>query len=319
MTRLFPRIHAFEIDDQPWFPPFLRQRVQTVLRLTWEASIPILQSSSPAERVARLLGEHLDSIDDYGFIDFCAGAGGPTPAIERHVNANRDPTKPGIPFIMTDIYPHVKSWERDAARSPNISYVTKPVDATAAPDFLLDRFRGSKDSSSSTGGDGIVSYAEMATMKETDHVIKPRKIFRLFNLAFHHFDDPLAKSILADTVKTSDAFGIFELQQRTFSSFMMLNILYLSIFVVAPFYALMNLDLVAFVFTWFLPIIPVVVTFDGYISSLRTRTPDEVEALLRTCGAGNVEDWEIRGGTERHFWPFGYLEWIICTKKSSAS
>jgi hypothetical protein len=32
-----------------------------------------------------------------------------------------------------------------------------------------------------------------------------KKVFRLFNLAFHHFDDELARRILRDTVDGGDA------------------------------------------------------------------------------------------------------------------
>ncbi len=38
-----------------------------------------------------------------------------------------------------------------------------------------------------------------------------------------------------------------------------------------------------------MPIIPFVLVFDGFVSALRTRTPQEVEVLLRTCGAEGTE------------------------------
>lgn len=69
--------------------------------------------------------------------------------------------------------------------------------------------------------------------------------------------------------------------------------------------------------TYLIPIVPFVVVFDGFVSSLRTRTPDEVEALLRSCGAPDDEiaKWEMRSGRERHLWPTGYLDWIVCVKR----
>lgn len=34
-----------------------------------------------------------------------------------------------------------------------------------------------------------------------------KKIFRLYNLAFHHFDNELGKGILKNTIETADGFG----------------------------------------------------------------------------------------------------------------
>lgn len=70
------------------------------------------------------------------------------------------------------------------------------------------------------------------------------------------------------------------------------------------------------------PVVPFVLVFDGLVSSLRTRTADEVEVLLRTCGAGDGDDaaadWLVRSGSETFLWPCGHLTWIICTKKNDA-
>ena len=81
-------------------------------------------------------------------------------------------------FILTDLHPDVDSWKRAAAASPNLSYIPSSVDAAKAPADLIGR-----------------------------HKTEGKKVFRLFNLALHHFDDDLAKAILKNTVETSDGFG----------------------------------------------------------------------------------------------------------------
>lgn len=68
-------------------------------------------------------------------------------------------------------------------------------------------------------------------------------------------------------------------------------------------------------FVYVVPIVPFVLVFDGLISSLRTRTADEVEVLLRTCGAADTVDWTVYSGSETFLWPSGRLTWIICTKR----
>lgn len=161
-----------------------------------------------------------------------------------------------------------------------MSYDSRSVDASRAPADLVKRDGG-------------------------------QKVMRLFNLAFHHFDDPLATDILKDTVETSQGFAIFELQDRSFSSALANLILGIGSILVAPYFCWKWRSPVALFFSWVIPIIPFVLVFDGYVSSLRTRTPDEVEALLRSCGA-DTSEWEMRSGSERHLWPCAYLNWIIC-------
>lgn len=67
-----------------------------------------------------------------------------------------------------------------------------------------------------------------------------------------------------------------------------------------------------------MPVLPFVLVWDGWISSLRTRTPQEVEVLLRTCGAeGGTDRWEVRSGSVEHLWPCGFVNWVICLKKDA--
>ena len=70
-------------------------------------------------------------------------------------------------------------------------------------------------------------------------------------------------------------------------------------------------------FTYLVPLVPFVWVFDGYISCLRTRTPAEVEALLRSkMTAAELDNWDIQSDQTCHTWPIGWFYWIIATKKS---
>ncbi|KAH8903498.1 hypothetical protein BR93DRAFT_884960 [Coniochaeta sp. PMI_546] len=315
MAPWVPRMHVFEIDDQPWFPNFLRAKVQAALTRAWTTSVPFFQSGSPAQLAARVLASELGSrVRSYVYIDFCAGAGGPTPSIEKHLNGSlsshqhphpqpksyADAAATGTPaehtsdrpvqFVLTDLHPHPEDWAIAARESQNISYESGSVDAADAPPELVGRYKS-----------------------------EGKKVMRLFSLAFHHFDDPLAKAILKNTVETSDAFAIFELQERNIASFFTLIAFGIGCFVLAPYFAWKWRSPVTIIFTYLIPILPFVLVFDGWMSALRTRTPDEVEALLRTCGAEGGEEelrrWQVRSGREMFFWPTGNLNWIICERR----
>jgi hypothetical protein len=162
----------------------------------------LIQEASPARLVATTIYQTLsDNVTNYTYVDFCAGAGGPTPFIEKDLNAqlsSRMPSSPSttnsksngltprspcttvpspeaVKFVLTDLHPHIPDWTEASKRSENLSFVTEPVDAANAPSHL-------------NGKDG-------------------KKIFRLYNLAFHHFDDKLGSDILRNTLETADGFG----------------------------------------------------------------------------------------------------------------
>lgn len=268
--------------------------------------IPGLLPASAASIVASVLTkEVLQDVSSSSnrkpwiMIDFCAGGGGPTPSIERAVNADSSSSsskkKKPTQFVLTDLHPHVADWTLAAAASPNVRFAAQPVDASAADTARILQ-----------GAYGVDSES--------------LRVMRLFNLSFHHFDDPLAKAILKDAVESSDGFGIFELQDRSLSSFVTTLFFGLSIMVSAPYYAFKWRSFMTLVFTYLIPVLPFVLVFDGWVSMLRTRTPEELEALLRTCGADTVaadgsSTWELRHGTTQYLRPTGYLNWFIATKK----
>ena len=258
--------------------------------------------------VASTLQEVLgDRISEFTYVDFCAGAGGPTPFIEKDLNLRLktslesvksgdainggyygdDETNAtnGVDFVLTDIAPHLEAWEEAAKKSDNMHFISTPVDAANAPPDLLRSLPAGE-----RGG----------------------KVFRLFNLAFHHFDDPLAKRILHNSIATSDGFGIFELQARTFSSLLTVSLIWPLMLLITPFYFWRSPG--HLFFTYVIPIIPFVLVFDGYVSSLRTRSTQEILALMGK--KGDVKGWEFGSGSECHTYPTGEMTWFIGLRKS---
>lgn len=112
---------------------------------------------------------------------------------------------------------------------------------------------------------------------------------------------------------------IFELQNRGLAGFIACCLFGLGSLLMAPYYAVLWRSPLALVFTYLVPILPFVLVFDGWMSCLRTRTPDEIEALLRTCGAkggdAEIAKWEVKSGSEMFMWPVGSVNWVIAVKK----
>lgn len=381
MAPWLPRMHLFEIHDQPWqvthllflpvsfslslslhrsrpkratdkpnlhtnrFPPWFRAKVQASLTETWTMTLrPLGQRESPALIASRILAAELgDRVDDYVFVDYCAGGGGPTPSIERYINAQRggssdaSPSRgkedreqqqqqqqqtgengvrtraqgkknstantttngsvepnPLVHFVLTDLHPHIPNWARAASLSPQIHHAPFPVDASRSPRDLLARASPSLPASHSS-----------------------KKTFRTFHLAFHHFPDPLAASILRDTLSSSDGLAIVELQDRSLRSFLAVLLLGLGVMFFAPYYAWRWRSPGTLFWCWVIPILPFVLVWDGWMSSVRTRTVSEVMSMMRTCGIAphEVEKWDVKSGRITHLPPCADVNWIIATKR----
>ena len=309
-----PRLHLSEIDDQSWFPAPLRASVQACLTLLWKLRFPLIQSVSPSALVAKTLHDVLGSrLKEYTFVDFCSGAGGPTPYIEREVNkafmqAQEEEKlrngqlgsnghvngyggrENGVDFVMTDLHPHLPAWSRAAQCSKNLHYVASSVDAANAPADLL-KLAGK---SSRTQG----------------------KVFRLFSLAFHHFSDPLAVRILRNTLSTSDGFAVLELQGRDVGSLFIILMMGPTLMLGSWFWFWGQW---AHLFwTYIIPVVPFVVVYDGIISCLRTRRDGEIMSLLREAAKAegrSLDEWRFETGRAVHTWPTGTMQYFIGIKQ----
>jgi hypothetical protein len=256
--------------------------------------LPILQHVAPcalaASTLTRILGP---SLHNYIYVDFASGSGGPTPFFEKHVNAQLESEgKEKVGFVMTDISPHVEAWKSAAKKSQSgmLGFVERSVDATSAPEkeVLLE------------GQPGWV-------------VGRGKKVMRLFSLAFHHFDDELAVRVLRDTMRKGDGFCVFELQSRNWASMVMVSLLWPLAMLLTPVYFWWSPA--HLFFTYLVPLVPFVWVFDGYVSSLRTRTVPEVEDLMRRAiGEQECRNWKVRSGEEVHTLVIGKLYWLIATR-----
>ncbi|PYH49798.1 putative salicylate hydroxylase [Aspergillus saccharolyticus JOP 1030-1] len=265
---LWPRIQFHEIGDQSWCPAWLHQHEQFTLTQLWNLRIPFWSRGSLATQACGVLHEHLSNLSSYSIIDFCAGAGGPTPVLERELNQPLE--KAGyapVQFLLTDLYPHLEAWQRITKKQPNISYVADPVDARLAP-----------------------RYAD-----------KDRKECRVFNICFHHFADEDARGILRSAVQEGDAFVIFEITSRDAWTFLCSPLVFFfNLLVTLQEYWWSPLHLF---FTYVVPVTSLSLWLDGLISCLRTRTPAEVSVLLQQDGL-EVGGWKFASGQRTVQWPF---------------
>lgn len=121
-----PRLHLFELEDQPWFPATIRDLATDCMHFI-EARFGMHQ---PA---VSLVAEMLRMSRVMSIVDLCSGGSGPMPALLSDLATQG--VSPDV--ILTDRFPNLEAFERVAADSNGrISFSAKPVDARAVPHEL---------------------------------------------------------------------------------------------------------------------------------------------------------------------------------------
>lgn len=163
-----------------------------------------------------------------------------------------------VQVCLSDLYPNVGAFECIAAREDNgVTFVPKPVDATQVAPELAG--------------------------------------FRTMFSCFHHFQPAQAEAILRDAWLKGRGIGVFELTDRSLTG--------LAQAVMAPLPAMLLTPLIRprrwsrLAFTYAVPIVPALFTFDGLVSNLRTYTLDELWAMTRSLQRDDYR-WEV--GQVRH-------------------
>ncbi|KAJ5721803.1 uncharacterized protein N7483_009737 [Penicillium malachiteum] len=274
----WPRSHLLEIGEKSWCPSWLQRHEQLALTKFWSLRIPGWSHGSPATQACAVMKKYLRDLSSYTIRDICAGAGGPSPVMELELNKQleREGKEP-VQFILSDLYPHQEEWARISKKQGNISYIAEPIDARAVP------------------------AAEIASKKEC----------RVLNLCFHHFSDEDAGSILKNAIESADALIIFEMSARDIwtclFSFLMV---FWTCLVTIVWYWYSPLHLF---FTFIVPVAPIAIGVDGFISCLRTRTFEETRKLLDQPGL-DLSGWTFHSGKRTVQFPFIILYYYVGIK-----
>jgi hypothetical protein len=120
----------------------------------------------------------------------------------------------------------------------------------------------------------------------------PRKLkgFRTMFTSFHHFSPEEARAILQDAVDAREGIGIFEATRRAPSTIGLMFAWILALIVCTPWIRPFRWS--RLLWTYLVPIIPLVLLFDGVVSCLRTYRPQELRELVEKLAA-NEYQWEI--------------------------
>lgn len=210
-------------------------------------------------------------------VDLCSGAGGPMP--EVLLRLRKRPGFENLELLLTDYYPNRRAialYEKDIGS--NVQYLHQSVDAANVPPELNG----------------------MRTMICSLHHMKPQDV----------------KAIFSDAIAKRQPFLAFELSDNSSPrwlwwaaipvGFLMSIVLSIRVRPLGWFQILG---------TYFIPILPLCIAWDGAVSNARTYTQQDLEQII-----GEIEsihyDWEI--GTVKHPGIPGRMSYILGIPEQTA-
>lgn len=178
--------------------------------------------------------------EGFKIIDLCSGAGSPAITV---MNASKPEIASRMEIILTDKYPNMAAFRNISDNSDGrIKYITEPVDALNMPENL--------------------------------------KGFRTFFSAFHHFDEASAAAILSDAVGKRQGIGIFEYTDRSMIKFLIPFGIAMQLWLLFKFSLLKPLRWQRFFWIFLIPVLPVMVFWDCFVSCMRSYSVREIEELI---------------------------------------
>jgi len=134
--------------------------------------------------------------------------------------------------------------------------------------------------------------------------------FRTLFTSFHHFPPHEASAIIQNSVDAGEGIGIFEITSRTAPAILLIFLWALAPFFLAPFVRPFRWS--RLLCTYFVPIIPLVLLFDGVVSCLRTYRPGELREVVGKLSAAGYQWQAGKCRDSRLKMPITYLIGIPC-------
>lgn len=203
--------------------------------------------------LAPLLAKAMHATQTTRIVDLCSGAGGPLPDTVRTL---RQEHGLNAEAVLTDLYPNTAA--AAAINAENVSwlrYETQSVDAGNVP-------------------------AELSGM-------------RTMVCSFHHMPLPIAQKILRHAFETRQPICIFEISDNTTPKYLWWSAIPVSIVLVLLLTPLIRpLTFKQLLFTYVIPVLPVIIAWDGAASNARTYSEDDLRIILRDFSSPEYE-WKI--------------------------
>jgi hypothetical protein len=158
---------------------------------------------------------------------------------------------PMLKISLSDLYPNTASWQFIKNNNSNINYIAHSVNAV---EFNFDN----------------------------------NSIVTMFT-SFHHFNDHNAQKIINNCVDTKSSICIFEFVQRDWRSLLLVLPSPIFMFFLTPFVSPFKISRI--IFTYLLPLIPIITLWDITVTVLRIRKKSELLELTK-----DIKNYDFKYG-----------------------
>jgi hypothetical protein len=160
---------------------------------------------------------------------------------------------PDLEVTLTDKYPNLAAFESAGRTCAKVTYAESSIDAADVPVSLNG--------------------------------------FRTLFTSFHHFRPDLARAILTNAADNGEGVGIFEYTERNWLIWGLPTLLIpLFVWLCTPFIRPFRWR--RLVWTYLVPVVPIVALWDGFVSNLRTYSVGELSDLVENLADHRCE-WKI--------------------------
>lgn len=123
--------------------------------------------------------------------------------------------------------------------------------------------------------------------------------------AFHHFCPPAARAVLEDAERSGTPIAIFEATKRNATCFLFMFLTPIVTVLMMP--RVRPFRWTNLLFTYLVPLVPLMVLWDGVVSCLRTYDARELRALVESVSGGERFDWDVGELAGKAWIPVTYL------------
>jgi hypothetical protein len=247
------RWHLFELEDQAWVPRVLRDNATDIL--DW-----MFARMGMYRPVVGQLQAAVAAAGERDIVDICSGGAGGALAMHGYL---REQGGADTRLLLTDRYPNRHAAARVAAAGdPTVRYHGAPVDALAVPTEL----RG------------------VRTMYSALHHFRPAAIEQVIGAAVAD-RAPIAFFDIAAQPALRRVPGFLVPLVALFNIVMLLVLVPLMVPFVRPF------RWSRLLFTYVIPLVPILYAWDGTVSLLRAYAHDELAAIARKVPGAETYTW----------------------------
>lgn len=204
-----------------------------------------------APEIAGLLRRALPHASQPRVVDLCSGGSGPMLEVAAELRAQDEFAD--VRFTLTDLYPNAAAAAQVNAQDDGVSYALEPVDAA---------------------------------------VVHDQPGVRTMICSLHHMSPDTARAILGSAVTAREPFLAFEISDNSAPRALWWLPLPINVFTVllaSLFVRPMTWQ--QLVFTYLIPILPFLISWDGTVSNARTYCEADLDELLRDVPSPNYT-WE---------------------------